>query len=86
MSLGSADFLDLEEGRRFSDFFAIRADDSENLSLDTLLQQARLCVFHVLVEEPLVDLDPVEAGRSNRLLSLLAIELVPVELVHAGQE
>lgn len=84
-SLGSRNSLDLEEGCRFSDFSAIATDDFENLGGHAALRHAQLAVLHLSVEEPLVDLDPVEAGLSHRTLSLLAIELAACHLVHAGQ-
>jgi hypothetical protein len=67
MSLGCwQNPLDPEERRRLSDFLAVAADDSENLDGDVALQQALLIVLELLVEEPLVNLDPGQAGHFYR--------------------
>ena len=63
MSLGCwQDLLDPEERRGFTDFLAIAADDPENLGGYITLQQAALVVLKLLVEKPLVNLDPGQAG------------------------
>ena len=69
-SLGTADFLNLEERRRLSDLIAVSVNNSENLGRHFPLQQARLVVLELLVEEPLVDLDPVESGNLHGPLAL----------------
>ncbi len=67
MSLGCLqDLLNPEERRGFTDFLAIAADYSENLDRNVAPQQALLVVLKLLVEEPLVYLDPGQAGDFNR--------------------
>ena len=48
-------------------------------------ETALLSLFHLLVEEPLVDLDPREARRLHSALALLAIELATRLRVQAPQ-
>ena len=78
-------FLNLEEGRRLSDLVAIAVNHSENLCRHSALRQAPLGILQLLVEEPLVDLDPAEARRLHGSLPLLPIQLTARKLVLAGQ-
>ena len=72
---GSIDFFDLEDRQRLSDFTAITADHTEDLSGVGSLGHVLLgLVSELLVKEPLVDLDPVEAGGLDGLPALSAVK------------
>ena len=72
---GSIDLFDLEDRQGLSDFTAVTADDSEDLSGVGRLGHVLLrLVSELLVEEPLVDLDPVEAGDLDGLPALPAVQ------------
>ena len=72
---GSIDLFDLEDRQGFSDFTAITADHTEDLSGVGSLGHVLLgLVSELLVKEPLVDLDPVEAGYLDGLPALSAVK------------
>ena len=72
---GSIDFFDLEDRQRLSDFTAITADHTEDLSGVGSLGHVLLgLVSELLVKEPLVNLDPVEAGSLDGLPALSAVK------------
>ena len=67
--------LHLEDWRGLSELTAIAADYPENLLRDETLAKALLCrLLQLLVKEPLVDLNPREAGDFHGMLALLAIQ------------
>ena len=81
--------LNLEDRHRLSEFAAIAANHTENLLRDETLAKALLRhLFQLLVKEPLVDLNPLEACDFRSLLALLAIrfatgfEIESLEVVH----
>ena len=72
---GSIDLFDLEDRHGLSNFTAIFADHSEDLSGVGSLGHVLLgLVSELLVKEPLVDLDPVEAGSLNGFAALSAVK------------
>ena len=72
---GSIDLFNLEDRQGFSDFTAITADHTEDLSGVGSLGHVLLgLVSELLVKEPLVDLDPVEAGGLDGLSALSAVK------------
>lgn len=84
----TCDLLDPKYRHGLSKLTAIAADDSENLvRLCAVQVQALLgsCILELLVEEPLVDLDPREARGLDGLLAMLAIHLAAVRLAQLVQ-
>ena len=72
---GSIDLFDLEDRQWLSNFTAVTADHSEDLSGVGSLGHVLLgLVSELLVKEPLVDLDPVEAGSLDGLPALSAVK------------
>ena len=72
---GSIDLFNLEDRQRLSDFTAITADHTEDLSGVGSLGHVLLgLVSELLVKEPLVNLDPVEAGSLDGLPALSAVK------------
>ena len=72
---GSIDLFNLEDRQGLSNFSAVTADYSEDLSGVGSLGHVLLgLVSELLVKEPLVDLDPVEAGGLNSLSALSAVK------------
>ena len=72
---GSINLFDLEDRQRLSDFTAVTADHTEDLSGVSSLGHVLLgLVSELLVKEPLVDLDPVEAGGLDGLPALSAVK------------
>ena len=72
---GSIDLFDLKDRQGLSDFTAITADHTEDLSGVGSLGHVLLgLVSELLVKEPLVDLDPVEAGGLDSLPTLSAVK------------
>ena len=83
---GSINLFDLEDRQGFSDFTAVTADDSEDLSGVGRLGHVLLgLVSELLVEEPLVDLDPVEAGDPDGLPALPAVKFAASSFVDVVQ-
>jgi len=71
----------------FPDFTTVFADHAENLS--RVLRTAGLldsALFELSIEEPLVDLDPGEAGLCHRFLSHFAVKFTIVLLIKIGQD
>ena len=72
---GSNDLFDLEDRQGLSDFSAVTANHSEDLNGISSLGHVLLgLVSELLVKEPLVDLDPVEAGGLDGLPTLSAVK------------
>lgn len=72
-SLGLDDLLNPEDWCGLSDFMAVATNNSKYSGRSRDLRRALLVVPKLLVEEPLVDLDPGQACNLNRLPSLVAI-------------
>ena len=72
---GSIDLFNLEDRQGFSDFTAITADHTEDLSGVGSLGHVLLgLVSELLVKEPLVDLYPVKACSLDGLTALSAVK------------
>ena len=72
---GSIDLFNLEDRQGLSNFSAVTADYSEDLSGVGSLGHVLLgLVSELLVKEPLVDLYPVKAGSLNGLTALSAVK------------
>ena len=71
----------------FSDLATVFADHAENLS--RVLRAAGLldsALFELSIEEPLVDLDPGQAGFSHGLLTNLSAQLSVVLVIEVGKD
>ena len=87
VSLSRHNFFDHENRLRFPDFTAIFSDYAENLS--RVLRAAGFfdsALFELSIKEPLVDLDPSEAGLWHGFLADLAVQFPVMFLVEVGED